>query len=102
MSRLIWTPHALRDLQRLYRFLAEKNKEAASRAIKSIRTQTAILSEHPEIGKVFHHAQPAIREWPIRFAHSGYIVLYRLTVAKIVILTIRHQKKAGYSLSPNE
>ena len=32
MPRLIWSPAALRDVQRLYRFLAEKNAEAAKRA----------------------------------------------------------------------
>jgi len=30
MPRLIWSPSALHDVQRLYRFLAEKNVDAAS------------------------------------------------------------------------
>ena len=37
MSRLIWTPAALRDLQRLYRFLGKKSRDAARRAAQAIR-----------------------------------------------------------------
>lgn len=44
MSRLIWTPPALADVQRLYRFLAPKNADAAQRAVKAIRTGVKILA----------------------------------------------------------
>ena len=33
MSRLIWSPLALLDVQRLYRFLAPKNLDTAQRAV---------------------------------------------------------------------
>jgi plasmid stabilization system protein ParE len=44
VSRLIWTPSALRDVQRLYRFLAEKNRDAAKRAVQAIRSGVQIIS----------------------------------------------------------
>ncbi|MHB1946450.1 MAG: type II toxin-antitoxin system RelE/ParE family toxin [Metallibacterium sp.] len=37
MPRLIWALPALRDVRRLYRFLAEKNADAARRAVKVMR-----------------------------------------------------------------
>lgn len=37
MPRLIWSEPALANIQRLYRFLAEKNLAAARRAVKAIR-----------------------------------------------------------------
>ncbi|WP_391529214.1 type II toxin-antitoxin system RelE/ParE family toxin [Photorhabdus akhurstii] len=37
MPRLIWSPFALTDIQRLYGFLAKKDKDTARRAIKTIR-----------------------------------------------------------------
>ncbi|MFN5745438.1 MAG: type II toxin-antitoxin system RelE/ParE family toxin [Methylococcaceae bacterium] len=43
MPRLIWSPLALADVQRLYRFLVEKNKGAAQRAVKAIRESVKIL-----------------------------------------------------------
>lgn len=40
-----------------------------------------------------------LRELSIRFGSSGYVALYRYddTADAVVILTIRHQKEAGYS-----
>ena len=35
MPRLIWSPRALLDVQRLHRFLAERNTDAARRAVAS-------------------------------------------------------------------
>ena len=40
--------------------------------------------------------QPEFREWPIRFGESGYIALYRYDGQTAIILSVRHQKEAGY------
>ena len=47
MPRLIWSPSALRDVQRLYRFLAPKNLDAAKRAVSAIRSGVACALQHP-------------------------------------------------------
>ena len=36
MPQLIWAPPALLDVQRLYRFLAPKNADAAKRAVPDV------------------------------------------------------------------
>ena len=36
MPQLIWSPQALIDVQRLYRFLAPKNQDAAKRAVTAL------------------------------------------------------------------
>jgi len=96
VPRLIWSPPALVDVQRLYRFLAQKDEAAARRAIKSIRVGVKILADHPEIGRPIADMDPAFREWLIDFASSGYVVLYRLDNIRVTILAVRHQKEAGY------
>ncbi len=53
MPRLIWSPRALADIQRIYRVLANKNQDAASRAVKTIRAGSNILAQHPEIGLIY-------------------------------------------------
>jgi plasmid stabilization system protein ParE len=45
MSRLIWSPPALQDVQRLHRFLATKNIDAAMRAVKAIRAGVTIIAQ---------------------------------------------------------
>ncbi|PAB24479.1 plasmid stabilization protein, partial [Pseudomonas savastanoi pv. nerii] len=52
MPQLIWSPSALRDIQRLYRFLALNNPEAARRAVKTIREDIRIIAEQPEVGRL--------------------------------------------------
>ena len=51
MPRLIWSPEALADVQRLYRFLVEKNPDAARRAASAIHDGMQIVADHPEVGR---------------------------------------------------
>ena len=43
MPRLIWSRQALLDVQRLYRFLASKNVDAAKRAVSAVRQGVRVL-----------------------------------------------------------
>jgi plasmid stabilization system protein ParE len=96
MPRLIWSPAALRDVQRLYRFLAEKNPDAAQRAVKTIRDAMKIIALQPGIGRPADEMEPEYREWLIDFGGSGYVALYRLDGETAVVLAVRHQREAGY------
>ena len=96
MSRLIWTPAALADVQRLYRFLTPKDEAAARRTINAIRAGVKILAYQPEAGRPIEDMDPEFREWPIDFGSSGYIALYRFDGETAAILAVRHQKEAGY------
>ena len=95
MPRLKGSPAALADVQRLYRFLAVENLDAAKRAARAIREGVALLARHPEAGKSAPDMEPEFREWPIRFAGSGYVALYRFDGATAIILAVRHQREAG-------
>jgi plasmid stabilization system protein ParE len=97
MPQLIWTPQALRGVQRCYRFLAPKNAEAASRAVRAIREGMQIVADHPGIGRPVDKMDPMFREWLIPFGDSGYVVLYQVEGDLAVVLAIRHQREAGYS-----
>ena len=96
MSRLIWSESALRDVQRLYRFLADNNREAAKRAVNAIRASVRVIAQHPEIGRPAEGMEPEYREWVIDFGDSGYIALYRYAGETALIVAVRHQKEAGY------
>ena len=96
MPRLIWSPQALGDVQRLYRFLADKNMEAAKRAIKTIRAGVKILEQHPAAGKPAEDIEPEYREWLVNFGDSGYVILYRYDRQIVIIVAVRHQKEAGF------
>lgn len=96
MSRLIWSPSALQDVQRLHRFLADKSADAARRAVKTIRESVKVLAHPPGIGRPVEDMEPEYREWIINFGDSGYVALYRYDGEIAVILAVRHQKEVGY------
>jgi len=96
MPRLIWSSQALLDVQRLYRFLAPKNLDAAKRAVKTIRQGVAVLAQQPRIGRPVEDMPEEFREWIIDFGDSGYVARFRIDPDVVVILAVRHQKEVGY------
>ncbi len=95
MASVRFTARALTDLDRLFDFLAEHDPALAERAAHAIVDATRILREHPLIGRP---VRGDIRELVISSGRTGYVALYRLKSgnARVEILTIRHQREAGY------
>jgi len=96
MSRLIWSQPALLDVQRLYRFLAPKNLNAAKRAVKAIRQGVKVLGQQTGIGRPIEDMPDEFRVWIIDFGDSGYVARYRIDSDAVTILAVRHQKEVGY------
>ena len=96
MPRLIWTPSALLDVQRLYRFLVVKNPEAARRAVKAIRQGVKVLEQQPRVGRPVEEMDNEYRDWIIDFGDSGYVARYRVDPQFVSVLAVRHQKEVGF------
>lgn len=96
MPQLIWAPPALLDVQRLYRFLASKNADAAKRAVKAIRQEVTLLGQQPGIGRPVENMPDEFRDWIIDFGDSGYVARYRIDADAVTILAVRHQKEVGF------
>jgi plasmid stabilization system protein ParE len=97
MSRLTWSPQALLDVQRLYRFLASKNISAAKRAVSVLREGVKVLGNQPTIGRPVEDMANEFREWIIDYGDTGYLIRYRVDAVTVVILAVRHQKEVGFS-----
>ena len=96
MPQLIWSPQALLDVQRLYRFLATKNQDKAKRAVTAIRQSVKVLSLQPGMGRPVEGMDNEFRDWIIDFGDSGYVARYRPEAEKVIILAVRLQKEAGF------
>ena len=96
MPRLRWSHLALLDGARLHRFLAPKSRDAAERAVRTIRQGVKALGRHPEIGRPVEELPPEFRERVIEFGNGAYIVLYHYDGKQVVILAVRHGREAGY------
>lgn len=95
MANVYFSARALADLDRLFNFIAAHDPARASRAAQRIVDATRILRHHPLIGRP---VRSDIRELVISSGRTGYVALYRLRngVATVEILTVRHQREAGY------
>ncbi len=95
MATVYFSARALADLDRLFNFIAQHDPAIASRVAQYIADATRILRDHPLIGRP---VRGEIRELVISSGRTGYVALYRVRngVARVEILTIRHQREAGY------
>lgn len=96
MPQLIWSPQALVDVQRLYRFLAPKNLDAARRAVNAVRQGVKVLILQPGVGRPIEDMDDEFRDWIIDFGDSGYVARYRVDSQYITILAVKHQKEVGF------
>lgn len=95
MARLIYSERAFADLERLTDFLVESDAAAAVETIDLIAEAVSILKRHPLIGRL---VDTDIRELIVSRGRSGYVALYSFEPVQdaVLILTIRHQREAGY------
>lgn len=96
MARLSYSETALSDLERLAAFLLEADPVAAATTASLIEEAVQVLRNHPLIGR---RVNDVLRELIISRGRSGYVVLYRIDAKADVVrlLTIRHQREAGYA-----
>jgi plasmid stabilization system protein ParE len=96
MARVEVTDHALRDMERLFEFLAGEDPVRARVQLLSVRRAFELLADHPLLGRA---AEDGRRELILSRGRFGYIAKYRWLPADEValILAVRHQREAGYT-----
>ncbi|MDD4882133.1 MAG: type II toxin-antitoxin system RelE/ParE family toxin [Gallionellaceae bacterium] len=96
MMRLVFSPRALQDMERLTDFLLEADEpQAARETIPILLRGLAILAEHPLIG---HKVEAGLRELVISRGRTGYLALYDYDPKRdtVIVQAIRHQREGGY------
>ncbi|NZD65742.1 type II toxin-antitoxin system RelE/ParE family toxin [Rhizobium sp. WYCCWR 11290] len=96
MPQVVFSPAAIRDLERLREFLRLKNPSAAKRAAETILNGLRVLGAHPHIGRLIEDLPEQYRELLIDFGDSGYVARYRIDGDILTILAVRHQKEPGF------
>ena len=92
-----YTRGARDDLNRLFRFLLEKDIQAARRAREAIATATELLRECPFSCRKASPDNPFLRELIIPFGGAGYVALFEIDGPETVtILAVRHQREDDY------
>jgi plasmid stabilization system protein ParE len=99
MAQVVYSRNAASNLERLHRFLAEKNPAAAARAVNVIVDRLADLARFPLLGPV-DPDRPDTRQLFIRFGAAGYVARHRVHDETVTVLAIRHMREAGYFEEP--
>jgi addiction module RelE/StbE family toxin len=96
VAEVVYSRRAFTDLERLAEFLVKEAPTAAVAAIDVIRDGIEILERHPLVGR---SCEEGLRELLISYGKSGYVALYSYEQREdvVLVLTIRHQREAGYS-----
>jgi len=98
MPEVRLTANARAQIERLSKFYDDKDRGIGLRVVRTILEALRPLAQFPAIGRPARDHRD-LRELSIRFGRGGYVALYRYDASAdaVVILTIRHQKEAGYS-----
>lgn len=95
VAKVVYSEHALADLERAFEFLSQSDPGSGSRAVAAIRAGIDALRAHPLIGRPL---ESGLREIVISFGRSGYLALYWFALERdeVQVLAIRHQRELDY------
>ena len=94
--KLVFTDLARQDLSRLREFIAEDNPAAAQRAAARIKAASILISQQPLLGRIVR--APAnlsldVRELPVAFGASGYLIRYQILPSEVRVLRVWHARE---------
>ncbi|MBN8527959.1 MAG: type II toxin-antitoxin system RelE/ParE family toxin [Caulobacterales bacterium] len=89
--RIILTPEATADRERLVAFLLDVNPRAALNVADTIIEALAALALFPERGALMGNG---LRQLIIPFGTSGYVAQYRVDPGVVIIARVFHMREA--------
>ena len=95
MARVVLTERALRDLERLFEYLAERDPARAAARLASVRAAFTVLQDHPRLGRP---AEDGRRELVLARGRDACVAKYRWRPDDdvVLVLAVRHAREAGF------
>lgn len=89
--RVVWSPLAEQRALEAVEYIAQDRPGAAAAWLDKVLARVRALEEFEQPGRVVREiGLPAYRE----VLHAPYRIIYRVDVARVVILTFRHVRRA--------
>jgi toxin ParE1/3/4 len=82
--RLRYERGALNDVDEIFAFIAQDNREAAARLVARVEQAAARITESPYIGEAT--SRPNIRRFPV----GNYLIVYEVARDEVIIHYVRH------------
>lgn len=86
MTRVVFRPEAIIDLQAIALFIAEQSVQRAEKTVERLRNRCRILESHPLAGRL----PPEIAEGLRSLSERPYVVLYLITGDHAEVVAIIH------------
>jgi len=91
MAEIIWTPHALEDLQSIYNYISQDSEFYAGRFIDKLVSKVDILIEYPEAGRIVPEFE---NEFIRELIEGNYRIIYRIiSITEIGIIRVHHSAR---------
>lgn len=88
---MVWSPRAIARASEIAAYIAADRPAAAAKWVDELFANVANLRGHPRRGR----RVPEVRRTDVREVfHGTYRVIYRVDPARIVVLTVRHGRRA--------
>ena len=88
-----FTPQAAEDLDAIWWFIAEDNRDAANRVEMEIIATCRRLAKHPRMGTKRQDITPLpVRFWTIT-KFPNYVIVYRSDSAPLQVVAVLHGKR---------
>jgi plasmid stabilization system protein ParE len=85
--KIILSPRAGADLQRLHEFLMQNSVPAALRSATTLSDRLKLLSQFPALGKPLGKA--GMRELYVPFGKSAYVIRYYVSARRNTVVILR-------------
>ena len=97
--KVVWSPLAEQQALEAVKFIAQDRPHTAAMWLEKLLELVGTLAVFEQQGRVVEEiALPAYRE----ILHAPYCVIYRVDAARVVILTLRHVRRARDSAAVND
>ena len=89
--KVVWSPLAEQRALEAVDYIAQSRPQAAASWLEELLERVGKLDRMARRGRIVREiGRPAFRE----IFHSPYRVIYRVDASRVVILTLRHQRRA--------
>jgi plasmid stabilization system protein ParE len=90
--KVLWSPGAVRDLERLREFLESKSPRSAEHAALRIGNGAAALADQPELGRLVEDLEN-VRDLVMHFGGGAYVLRYRIYAEAVLIARVWHSRE---------
>lgn len=87
-------PEARQDLRDIGDYIAQDDRQAARRFVRTLRERCAFLAENPRVGRERPDLGEGLRSFPV----GNYVIFYRLLDGVVEIVNVIHGSRDIESL----